>query len=440
MLTQFTVWLALADGSLAYATQQVLSKQYINEKDFHEHLTAALLFRVFLGLASGFGYFLVISLQFPSLIFPTGLLAFNILVYAIGTSSLGIWAAKQDFRVESYSSIIGSLFFVIPAFLVTFVTDSIAGILACYLLGTFVSSTYIFSRTTRRWNYRQVSLSRIREIFMQYLPICLPVTISAFMFFLYFRGDMMFVAGENGSETAGVYGIALLIFFLVVDIIWSQFGKAYTPRLLNHWHERYKIMETVLRELNTILDIYSFIGIVLITGVAILARPIFSIIFGEQSPWVNAAPPLFWLLTGFISTIGYSLVSRLIMVEGKNTKAMILGSIIIGTKVIFLWILPELNIKKVSIITSVGMVVLFLSTTVLLDQMGRRLIIEWTSLIRLFLPTINAGIIIHIYEVYSMDESILYSFLALNLLMAAFISRNGLIDGLSKIRRQFSSI
>ena len=436
LVTQFSIWLAFADGSIVHASQQLLSKSQINEKECSEHLTSAFIFRFILGSIASVGYISMVSIEFPGLTFPAAFLALNIIIFSIGTSSFGIWSLKQNFRIESISGIISTFFFIFSAWIVTLFTESIEIILACFLLSTTISSAYILTKTIQQWSYAPVSLNRLSEIFQQYLPLCLPLTILAFIFLFYFRGDMMFVAARVGSVNVGVYGIALLIFFLVLDITWGQFGKAYAPQLLRHWFDRNDKIDLIKKELHAIFEIYTFIGILVMAGTVILGPVVFSFVFGEKSPWLIVSDPLFWLLTGLMPTIGYSLVSRLILVEGKQSNLVAFSSALIITKITLLLLIPSLTIKEISIFTSLGMTFLFLGASAMLDQLGRSLIFNVSSLVMLFTPSMLTALLVHLHDIHLVSKLQLYVALIIAVVLAGYLSRNGLTQIISTFRNK----
>jgi len=59
--------------------------------------------------------------------------------------------------------------------------------------------------------------------------------LSAFAFKFFFEGDMIAITDKLKPEYSGIYSISLMLFFLIANTTWSQFGKAYTPKLISSW-------------------------------------------------------------------------------------------------------------------------------------------------------------------------------------------------------------
>ncbi len=424
-ITQAVVWTTLADCSISQVNQQLLSRVNIANKIICCHLTVVLVLRIILGVLAAVGYFIFMIFQFSDFYLPLLLVSMNIFLMSTATSSLGILAARQDFRIEAVSSLISSFLFVITAFLVTKLTNNISSIIACYLIGTFGSLTYVKLNTSRRWSYVIISKRKFSIISKKYLYVGFPLTLSAFIFLMYFRGDLIVATSKVSAKSAGIYSITLLLFFLIADLFWSQFGKAYAPRLLNLWQENIKTDRRLENELRAIFDSFAFLAVILLVGVAVFARHVFSIIFGSDSPWVESSNSLFWLMMGFFPTIGYSLVSRLISFERKNTGAIILGGIILFFKFTIMYLIPKIDLFILSFISVIGLYVLFLSVILMLGNRMTEFFFNVNCLIKYFIPPVVIFYSVYLWSLQSLSTLFASMIIIAMIFFSGYLNRIG---------------
>ena len=308
LLTQYAVWIIVAEGSITYAVQQFIASDKNNlDRKIWDLWPFVVGGRVLLGLLSAMIFMVLTGLQYPMLIPSVFILSVTLVVYAIGTAPLGLWAGMADFRPEAKASILCMVTFIGLAVIAINITNNIVFLILCSFFSALAQGIYLWHRALRKWGVPRGIAHSVKIEGMKFLRFCVPLTISAFVFRFFFMGDMMVITNVLGPEAAGVYSISLMLFFLVANLTWSQFGKAYTPVLIANWNSNNSKV-FVSGQLRQILSFYAFVNICLIIGTGILGRQVMTLVFGSGSPWVGATEPFLWLLLSFLPAVMYALL------------------------------------------------------------------------------------------------------------------------------------
>lgn len=433
LITQYSIWQLLADGSLGYAVQQFIAEDghdpEVKIKAYWPFIFGA---RVITGLLAGIIFIFIIGLKYPSLIVPSIFLSLSALIFSIGTAPLGLWAGLGDFRTEAKSGLISTPFYIGIALIVTLLTKNITILICCTLISQVVSGVYIWWTAIRKWGLPKKITESFQVHGMKFLRFCFPLTISAFSFMFFYRADMMLVTDKFGAVEAGVYSIALMIFSIFCELIWGQFGKAYTPNLIACWNNERKLNdnETISAQLRNILACCSIISTLGLITVALFGGRFFSLIFGGDSVWVKSVVPFFWLLTGFMPVVLYSLTYRILLLEKGSTGYMILSLATIVLKYVCVSLYAtELGLQGIALINSIFMFVLFVLMALMIEPMGKKILLDMKLLFYTFAP-----VIILLYGLWINNDFILrletfnlkFSFLLLLSMFASiFLNYNG---------------
>ncbi len=443
MLSQAAIWLILADSSLNAATQQILIGSPTSDRKINEHLAVVLILRFFLGIISAIGFFCTIYFEFSESAIPAFLLSLNLIVFALGSAPLGAWSAHQEFRVESKYFFLMAFSFILPAFLLTLYTNNIVAIIVCNLFGTLVGGCYVWIKTILNWNISFPGWTNLRQWILRYVAISTPITISAFVFTLYFRGDVMYIASKIGSTAAGIFAISLFLFMLVLDVSWGQFGKAYSPRMIELWKAGDAEGGKISKEINYILDIYGVLVVLILVGGWLLGKETFSLIFGDNSPWVYSLSPLLWLISGLLAVIVFSFLSRFILLENGIFYFLAVAAIIFTAKFLFFYFISSLSLPEIGFLSCMGMILFCIGLSLMLDTRGRRIFFNLPMLGRLLLPLCIMGGLFQLdsYNPISLVESCLLSVTIF--LITLYVNKAGFIkltySLLSKASRTFKN-
>lgn len=388
LTSNLAVWLPIADGSLTHVYQTLKCSGLRNHSEIQSHTRVIYALRIVLGIISFFGFITSVVLQSGFISTAAIIIAFQLIVVAIGTSPLPILAAKQKFQIEAISTTLSSLFFVLPAFVLIDYNKSITLIAFFSLFGTVVSCLYIYkSHNEPDCVFKIISINDLTLI-SNYVKLCIPFTVSAFLFAFLIRCDIAYVYRSHGAETVGVYSVATMVFFIVLDLIWGQFGKAYTPTISAGWsvESERKIFKNRIRWLFKIFS--------LITTVAIILEMLFynsamKLVIGPRTALLNSEPLLIILSVGCYSVIGHSIIVRLLMVESG-----VLGinlSLIAGIvfKFVVLYLFPALDIESVAIVNISSFCLVYLVSALFLNLDGRSVFLSWDVMAYCFFPQIS---------------------------------------------------
>ena len=262
---------------------------------------------------------------------------------------------------------------------------------------------------------------------VKFFRFCVPLTISSFVFVFYFRADMLVITDKFGPTVAGVYSISLMLFFLTADLMWSQFGKAYTPNLISSWTSN-STRSRSIRQLKDILHVYAITAVLILAGVALLGQTFMTLLFGDNSPWINSAQPLFWLLIGFSPTVGYGLVYRILLIERGPFLYMVISLVIVSVKYLMISLYADsFGLDGIALLSALMMFILFISISVLLSSEARKAFTGSTFLLRSFAPI---SIIAFGFWLRSINVLLPLSYgivILLSVLLAFFFNNTGIL-------------
>jgi O-antigen/teichoic acid export membrane protein len=394
LLTQYSVWVLLAEGGLTYAVQQFVAE---NKDDpggkIKEYWPFIVVARMILGALAAIIFGLIMVGQYPGLLIPVVVLSLSLFVYALGTSPLGLWAGKRDFRLEAKSSILSTLVFVVLAGLVVLFSKSITLLVLCSLISAIVQGIYVWKASLHDFGIPRGMFSSLIIYWKKFSTFCFPLLFSSFIFRFFYKGDMMEITGKLGPEKAGVYSIALMLFFLASDLLWSQFAKAYTPALISSWETLGKC-EDAENKLRQVFSFYAFVGILSLGFIHIWGEMIMGVIFGPGSPWISATGPFFWMMVGFFPVVMYALLYRILLLERGTMPYLLISFILITLKFLFIFSFSRvLGLNGMALTNSVLMLIFCFMIVMLLGENGKKLFLGTKTMLKNIMPTIAAVLI-----------------------------------------------
>ena len=389
LMTQYTVWVNLADGNLVYAVQQfVASDKDRAEELLLEYWPFIVGARMLLGAVSGLVFISIVYLKYPTLLIPALLMTANLWIYAVGTSPLGLWAGIGDFEPEAKASMLSTPVYIGFGVLATMFSSNIALIIFCNLLGSLASGVFVWRRAVRRWGMPRGIIRSLKLHGNKFFKLCFPLTFASFTYLFFFRGDMLFITDSLGAKSAGAYSIALMFFFLFTDLMWSQLGKAYTPSLISQWSYG-EDKSAVSLQLSKLLTVYNFAGILALLFIALAGRFVLALVFGASSPWIATIDPLFWLMIGFVPNVIYGITYRLFVLERGSMPYMWISFIIVSLKFGLAYLFVKMfGMNGAAITSSLLMILFFLMLAGSLALPGRSIFLDYRLMSRTFAPIV----------------------------------------------------
>ncbi len=430
LLSQYAVLGILAEGNVRYGVQQFIAEG-MNEEERERKKEEAWPFiigaRVITGGTAGFIYFLLMALKYPFLAGPSFILGVTLLGYVVGSAPLGIFGGREEFRPDARSSMIHTGVFVGSAFLMTWFTSHLVFLALCSLLATVASSGYIWRKALKSFGRPRGIPGSLRTHGGRFFKFCAPRLGSSVLFMFFYRGDILVITDELGPESAGVYNIALMLFFLFIDVTWSQFGAAFTPSLISRWSGDRHTAEN-RRLIREILKSYTVVGIVALFGLLLLGRPLMTLFFGRGGIWVAAADPLFGLAVGFTAVVGYSLLYRLVLLERGPNYYLGVSLVVVGLKFIIVrtWA-PHWGLTGIALFTSFAMILFYGALLLGVSRETRGIFLERKLLLSMILPVcLIAGL--RLIQGMVTEEIGSYSWAALGIvgLWGVMVNLNGL--------------
>ena len=393
LITQYGVWLLLAEGSLVYAVQQFIAQERGNAKvqDYWAFIVVA---RTFSGMLSGILFALVLGPQYPALIVPICILSVSMVAVSIGTAPLGVWAGLSDFRPEAKASIISLVVFLSAAILAVTLTRNINILIACTLFSSCLQGMYLWKKSVGEWGLPSNLIKSVKEYWKKFVVFCFPLTFSSFIFRFFFMGDMIIVTKKLGAQFAGVYSISLMLFFMTADLLWSQFGKAYTPSLISSWSDPRKGNEIYV-QIKTVICLYGFLGILCLFGASFFGATVMVALFGKGSFWINSIGPLIWLLVGFLPTVIYGLVFRILLLERGAGMYTIVSFVVVVLKLsVVNFFADSIGLTGIAMVNSFFILIFYTVITFLLTNESRRVFWNKGVIFRIIGPVLASVSII----------------------------------------------
>jgi O-antigen/teichoic acid export membrane protein len=383
LISLCAIWLIVADGAVLTAHQQIITQ---NKLSFQTQIQVLLLIRLISGGMAASGFYISVILQNYSNWLPALFFAFQIGLIAVGSVPLILFAIDGKFSIESLSSLIGSLLFIIPAFIILKYTNEIIYLAVSGAIGAAASALYIwikwFSYYSSAVSWRPMSFRYIGE----YLKLMIPATMIAFAFVLFYRIDITVIYNNMGKKQAGIYSISILLFFLMLDVIWGQFGKVFSSAVYHKWAtiSRRRYYSIILHD---IFICFNFVVILGLLAQVFFLENILEILFGKNSVWVESHASVFILTMGLQCAIGLSIALRIAAAENVLNKSACIIFLIALIKYIFLANVYYGNsLAGVAVANVLFSIMTYIGIAFMLDKHARNLFLRSSSIFTVAAP------------------------------------------------------
>jgi gliding motility-associated-like protein len=164
--------------------------------------------------------------------------------------------------------------------------------------------------------------------------------------------------------------MALMFYFLIVDLFWSQLASAMTPDLLRKWSEGEDSRKNVINQFLAIISIYSILTCFMCVGLKFFGGTIFTVVLGKSGNFQNILPILYYLLLGLPFMVGYAFFYRLFLLNNTSVKFMIFSLGFLSIKIILIALLYTiLNYQSLVILSSLILLSVYLSFILFMSEL-----------------------------------------------------------------------
>lgn len=252
---------------------------------------------------------------------------------------LAVWEAKQNMRVTAIAGMLQTLLLVSLQLGALKKFGTLESLAAASMIASFLT-------TLLTWRLASVVFglptmpkkTRPKQLMRDYLRLAFPIMLSALVYVLYYRVDMILLSKWVSDEAAGVFAIASMLFMGLVDVTWSQLGRAVFPALSTLWHSDgdKKLFFEKVALLN---EAFLLLSLFVLAGLLTAGPMMFGLVFGGSSPWLGARVPLIILCFSYWPLVVFALVYRVLLLAEKGR--WYLTSVFAATvcKLILAWLL-----------------------------------------------------------------------------------------------------
>ena len=341
IITQFGIFSILAEGNITYAIQHFISNDSNEQRESDKNYWAFSFYsRVILGLLFGLILYFIVIFQYPNSGSNAFLISLTLLVFNIGSAPMGILIANNEFKLQTYSYLINSIVFTIGAIFIISITSDIKYILFILLLANVISSIYSLYHGFRLYGIPKLA-SHLKSVSLKIFRFSLPLVVASFCFVFFYRMDVNIIANSILPKDVTYVSMALMFYFLIVDLLWSQLASAMTPTLLRKWNDGQESRNYVIERFINLLSIYSILTSIMCVGLVLFGKILFYFFLGESGSFENIVDILFYLLLGLPFLVGYAFLHRIFLIKNTSVTFMIYSSSILFFKFIIVFLFHD---------------------------------------------------------------------------------------------------
>jgi len=394
-VTQYSLFSILAEGSINYAITHFLATQnQQKERNISGFWKFALLSKAVLGVLFGFALFIVISSSYENKLSAL-LLGANLLIFALGSAPAGILSFQGEFRTQVVAQLVNTISFTCAAMVALGLHASIEWIYVAMLTGNTLSMIIMLRKGFTLYGNPLQPVESVRAKPIIYF--CLPVLVASFSFSYFYRSDVNMVARFVSTESVPYVSIALTAFFLLVDLLWSQYAVAMTPDLLSDFTKSQKGRIHSIRKVSQLTAAFNGIAVCAISGAITLGQFMIEKILGNKGAYVNSIVPFSLLLTSLPFLVGYAFLHRLYLIRGSANRFMAASIAFVVAKLALYKI--SLNYTRYEYLTALSAILMACAHVALAENVAQskleRSILRWSITKTILLFTMMLMIIIH---------------------------------------------
>lgn len=362
ILTQYAIFSILVEGNISYSLQHYIAKADLDKnKAFNKYWSLSFYVRLLLGIIFSITLYATIVYQYPKQELEALLASTALFFFGVGSSSVGIYIAFNDFKLQIRSYLINSITFTLGAIIVVLNVQNIISVLTVLIFSNFLGALYSLGYTIKEYklpNIFSISFNELKTI----IVFSAPLLVGSFCFTFYYRSDINTIAKIGTPEEVTNLSFALMFFFLIGDLIWSQLAAAITPSLIRSWAQSFKGRRDSMADLSHILRIYSLITIILIIGIHLMGPTLIDLLFGTNTHYFEILPLLSSLLLGLPFMVAYAFLYRIFLIQNTSIKFALYSILFTIIKFFtFKSIIQFFSLEVATTISGLIMILVFLS-------------------------------------------------------------------------------
>jgi len=316
----------IADFGFYWILVREIAKNENNiSKIFNNIISLKIVFSVVVFLVGALIAFLIPQYSL-SLKIGISIISFGWFWMSLNSTYVGLFQNKLEMYKSVVSDVIGRIIITFGVWYLVRLNLGLNSILWVYILGNFVNLvvSYLYGRQhiefkfTYDWSFWKVVLIE-----------SMPLAILTFIGTINFKIDTIILSIMKGQVDVGIYGVPFKILEIIIIIPAIFVGNIF-PILTKYFHEKDKRFSDAVQRS---FDFLILIGLPVVAGLSILAKPIIKIIAGESYLTFSTlsvfgksitAPDVLVILS---ISIGISFIitmfSNLVIVAGKQNKQVI---------------------------------------------------------------------------------------------------------------------
>lgn len=359
IITQFSIFSIIAEFNISYSVQHFISIDHLSQKKaIEEYWTFSFMSKLIISIIISIILFSVVVLQFPDYMFSAILISVNLLIYNIGTSPSPLFICFDKFNPLVISNILNVFVFTLSGVILLYLFKDINSALIGMLIGNIFHTIYMLYQGFDDFGL----VKKFDKLKIQFYNILvkfsLPVAIFTFCSSLIYRIDFNIFGLLIDSQLIVYLSFATMCFFIMFDLLWSQFGVAFTPDLLRKWSSNEKsIRDKVFDQFELLFVIFTIITVLVIIGLKFLGNYFFIFLLGSEGDFYKIVPLLNNLILSTPYLLGFSFLYRIYLIEYSSLKIMIYALIFTTLKFILTYYLLPVSLlfEYSTLITSILM-------------------------------------------------------------------------------------
>jgi O-antigen/teichoic acid export membrane protein len=420
-ISQFALFSILAEGNLSYSFQHYISKDNLTEKEaISEYWYTSILLKLFFGAFFSFFLFLTIIISFPSEFINAILFSLALLFYTVGSAPIGLMIAFNNFKVQINAFLLNTFFFTLISLIVLYFYKNLQYVVFVLLFSNLITGLYSFYNGYKAFGI-PFKKDNFKTTSKKIISFSIPLLISSFCFTFFYRSDINITALKLDSTYVSYISFSVMLFFIIVDFLWSQFASAMTPNLLNTWGgDNIDEKSNSINQFRFLMSFYTFVSLFFIFFIKLFASYFVNIFFSSNYDFLNIFIITNNFLIGLPFLVAYNFLHRIYLIDKSSLNFMSISLIFLVLKVFtFYMLIGSLEYKYLPIISVIYLIVVYLFFLLFwkkLNQFRKILVIDLLKILIIIIPVFY---FINYSENYSFDN--LNFFISTLIITTAFL-------------------
>lgn len=423
-ISQFALFSILAEGNLSYSFQHYISKDRLSENEaISEYWYTSLLLKLFFGIVFSILLFFTIVYYYPNESINALFFSLSLFVFTIGSAPIGLMIAFNNFKVQINAFLLNTVIFTLISILVLYFFKDLQYIVIVLLISNIITGLYSLYHGYKSFGYPTKSLN-FKYTTNKIVSFSIPLLVSSFCFTFFFRSDINITALELDSRYISFISFSIMLFFIIVDFLWSQFASAMTPNLLNIWGSDNVVdKNNSINQFRFLVGFYTVISLFIIFFIKLFASYFVNFFFASSHDFLNIFIITTNLLIGLPFIVAYAFLHRIYLIDKTSLNFMALSLLFLFLKVLtYYFLINKIEYKYLSAISVLYLIIvnfLFLILWGKLAPYRKILLIDFLKVLLVFVPVFY---FININDKFSFDFKVfIFSILILALAFSFFI-------------------